>query len=323
MSETIFIIGITGLQGYPAAKGLLEAGFKVKGLTASKDAKSEELEKLGAEIVIGDLFALEGLTQAMTGSDSLLFIPALPTAKNPLTEITVGYNVITAAEEAGIQNIIHTSVDRAGDHESFANWGLNFGGSQRYYWLAKSAVIDMVKASKIPHWSIFKPAYMMDVFLPPRVTGMHPLLKDGVLAFVQEPNTKITMMNTEVQAELIVKAFSDFAAFDKQSLGLASDRLSIEEVAEILTQVTGKSVSSEHVSAEEFKADTWIITAYEEAYKNFKGASVPEIITSSLEGSEWTQTDGYTADPEVLASYGIRSTFKDWAEAHRGDFDIN
>lgn len=321
MVKKIFIIGATGLQGYPAAKELLKKGFEVRGLSSGKNPKAKELEELGAEMVQADIFDIESLTQAMEGCDGLVFIPIIPSI---LTEYTLGYNVILAAEKAGITNMIHTSVDRAGEHESFKGWGDTFGDDYRFYWLAKSAVIDLVRASKIPNWTILKPAYMMECFIPPKVGAMYPLLKEGSIISSRFSDTHLHLMNGEDQAKIIAEIFLDFDRFNKMEIPLAGDDLTMEEIAQTISDVTGKKVEAIYKSREELMADERLNKALSDFYGNYEGMDIDNIMSSTIDASEWDVIDGYTADVEKSSSYGVElQTFRQWCENHKNDFDID
>lgn len=320
MSKKILVLGATGLQGFAAAEELVKQGFNVRGLTSSgSNPKAEQLTSIGVEMVKGDLFDEESLYQAMIGMDGVLFIPVIPSIT--LTpEIQVGYNVLQAAERAGIQYLIHTSVARAGNHHEYATWGKGMDSTMRSYWLAKATVNEWIKASTIPHWSIFKPAYMMDVFLPPKVAGMHPLLNEGKIVSVTKSDTKIDMMNVEDQAKLITQAFKDFAPFDKQEIDLAGESLTFNEVAQVLSEVTGKKVEAFSFTAEEMRADKAYEAALVKAFKNFDPAL---IVKANIDSQEWNNTDGYKVDIARANSFGVKlSSFKEWAERHKDEFVI-
>ena len=52
----ILITGASGNTGYPTAKELLELGFPVRAFVRNtKSAKARELERLGAEIFVGNM----------------------------------------------------------------------------------------------------------------------------------------------------------------------------------------------------------------------------------------------------------------------------
>ena len=321
--KSIFVAGATGGQGFPAVKELLKKGFHVRGLTTGKNPKAEELKKLGAEMVVGNLFDQDSLNESMKGMDALLFIPVFPTSESPIPEYTIGYNVITAAEKAGIQYMVHTSVDRAGEHESFAGWNEGTWANSRMYWLAKSHVIDLIKVSKIPHWAVLKPAYMMENFIPPKAIGVYPLLNKGLLVSGLNKDTRLTMMSEDDQGKLIAEAFSNFGKFDKQEIPLAGDSLTMEEIAKTISEVTGKQVMDVYKTREELMKDEDMRAALESLFGG-KGISTDNILSATADSYEWDNAIGYTANIAKANSYGVKiSTFREWCERHKDDFVID
>lgn len=190
----------------------------------------------------------------------------------------------------------------------------------RSYWLAKATVNEWIKASDIPHWTIFKPAYMMEVFLPPKVAGMHPLLSQGKLVSATKVDSKIDMMNVDDQAKLIATAFKDFDKFDKQEIDLAGDSISLKEVADILSQITGKQVQAFYQSGDELLANQDYANTLRKVYPQFDPAM---IVKASLDSQEWFNSDGYQVDIAKANAYGVKlSSFREWAERHKGEFVI-
>ena len=69
-----------------------------------KDERSAALEKLGAEVVLGDLHRIDGIRQAMEGMDAAYFVyPVAP----GVIEATV--NFAQAAKEAGVSAVVNLS----------------------------------------------------------------------------------------------------------------------------------------------------------------------------------------------------------------------
>lgn len=67
MKETILITSATGKTGFPATVELLKDGYPVRILVRSRSTKAVELERLGAEIVLGSLSDYANLTNALKG----------------------------------------------------------------------------------------------------------------------------------------------------------------------------------------------------------------------------------------------------------------
>ena len=81
-------------------------------------------------------------------------------------EIIQERNLVNAAQKNNVQILIHASVARAGDEKNFVDWN-NEGRNSSLSCLleGKTGSNNIIKESKIPHWVIFKPAWMMDNFL--------------------------------------------------------------------------------------------------------------------------------------------------------------
>ncbi len=102
MKKKILITSATGKSGYPAVVQLLKDGFKVKILVRSRNEKSLSLEKLGAEIVIGDLVNYSDLKNALIDVSRVYYChPFMP----HLLENTKTF--IKAAKEANLDAVVN------------------------------------------------------------------------------------------------------------------------------------------------------------------------------------------------------------------------
>ena len=320
----ILVLAATGIQGYPSVCELVKDGHEVSGFTLAGDPKAPALEEMGVQMYYGDLMNPDDLYQAMCGKDAVVFIPALPTSGNPIPEFTVGYNVVTSAERAGIEYLIHTSVNRAGQHETFTKWGRNFWESYRMYWIGKSVVIDLVKMSKIRHWTILKPAYMMNCFVTPKVFGMYPQLRNGKIVSARDASTKVTMFCGEDMGRVVAEVFRNFDRFEGREIDLAGDSLNMEEVAKVLSEVTGKSIVADSKPSAELSADPEFNQSLHDVYTDFPGMDISAVVGGTIDAFEWDNEDGYKVDIEKANSYGVKlMTFKEWAELKKDEFVID
>jgi uncharacterized protein YbjT (DUF2867 family) len=104
MTKKVLITGATGDTGRAAVKESIALGLEVRAMVHSKDARSEALEKLGAEVVIGDLLEINTIRAAMEGVGAAYLIwPVQP----GLIQATV--NFAQAAKEANVSTIINLS----------------------------------------------------------------------------------------------------------------------------------------------------------------------------------------------------------------------
>jgi uncharacterized protein YbjT (DUF2867 family) len=70
----VLITGATGDTGRAAVKESLALGLDVRAMVHSKDDRSLALEKLGAEISLGDLLEINTISAAMEGVCCLLLL---------------------------------------------------------------------------------------------------------------------------------------------------------------------------------------------------------------------------------------------------------
>ena len=70
----VLIAGATGDTGHAAVRESLALRLQVRAMVHKKDPRSEALEKLGAEVVIGDLLEINTVRAAMEGVDAAYFV---------------------------------------------------------------------------------------------------------------------------------------------------------------------------------------------------------------------------------------------------------
>lgn len=101
---TILVSGATGFTGRKTVEILLEKDIPVRALVRTDDQRAEELRKLGAEVVIGDLLSLNDLRAALEGIETAYFVyPIAP----GLIDATARFAL--AAQEAGVKSVVNMS----------------------------------------------------------------------------------------------------------------------------------------------------------------------------------------------------------------------
>jgi NAD(P)H dehydrogenase (quinone) len=160
MSTKVLITGATGDTGRAAVKESIALGLDVRAMVHRKDARSETLEKLGAEIVVGDLLEINTIRAAMEGVDAAYLVwPVQP----GLIHATV--NFAQAAKEAGVKPVINQSQRSANRHST------------------SDSCRDSFIAEEVLNWSglpviHLRPTYFLEWLLYP---WQLPFLQQGVL----------------------------------------------------------------------------------------------------------------------------------------------
>lgn len=126
MENKILITGATGATGRSAVKKLLEMGIPVRAMVHNIDERSQRLEDMGAEIVLGDLQSFDDVTNALKGISAAYFV--YPIQISGILEATAYF--VQAALEQGVGHIVNMS-QIAARREAKSNASLNHWLSER------------------------------------------------------------------------------------------------------------------------------------------------------------------------------------------------
>ena len=105
MKEKVLITGPTGSTGTDAVKRLLELHIPVRALVHRIDDRSEQLARLGAELVQGDLLDFNSVSTALKGINRAYFVYDI---KVPGIVEATGYFSQAAVEE-GLTHVVNMS----------------------------------------------------------------------------------------------------------------------------------------------------------------------------------------------------------------------
>ncbi len=98
---TILVTGATGKTGSAVVAQLRERKWPVRAIVRSRDVRSERLERLGADIVVADMFDYDALRAAMAGTTRAYFCPPF----HPhMLQSAVTFAL--AARDAGLESIV-------------------------------------------------------------------------------------------------------------------------------------------------------------------------------------------------------------------------
>ncbi len=98
---TILVTGATGKTGSAVVAQLREHQWPVRAVVRSRDARSERLARLGAEIAVADMFDYDALRAALAGTSRAYFCPPF----HPhMLQSAVTFAI--AAREAKLESIV-------------------------------------------------------------------------------------------------------------------------------------------------------------------------------------------------------------------------
>ncbi|PVE07857.1 NmrA family NAD(P)-binding protein [Streptomyces scopuliridis] len=295
----VLVTGSTGRQGGATARALLAAGVPVRALVRDPaTGRARAVEALGAELVTGDLHDRESVIRAAEGARAVFSVqmPAMTGDTFDFEgEITQGVNLIEGAKAAGVPQFVHTSVSGAGQHTGTPGWAEGRWASMEATLGAKSAIQDRVREAGFPHWTLIKPGFFMENFLPSMAFLFPRGIKGGIVS-VLNPATRLSLAAVRDIGRAATAAITAPERFDGVELELASDYLSMTEIAEVLSRALDTELSAPDMTEEEARA-----------------AGMPGMGA----GHEWMNVAGQPARPEYAKDLGIPLTsFEEWAQEH-------
>ncbi|MEV7679993.1 NmrA family NAD(P)-binding protein [Streptomyces sp. NPDC088341] len=298
-SAPVLVTGATGKQGGATARSLLLAGVPVRALVRDPATdRAKAVEALGAELVTGDLHDRDSVRGAAEGARAVFSVqmPAMTGDGFDFEgEVAQGINLIEGARAAGVPQFVHTSVSGAGQHTEAPGWAEGRWTSMEPTLGAKSAIQDRVRAAGFPHWTLIKPGFFMENFLP-SMAFLFPRGIEGGLVSVLHPETRLSLVAVDDIGTAAAAAITAPERFDGVELELASDYLSMTEIAEVLSQALGTRLSAPDMTVDEATA-----------------AGMPGMGASH----EWMNVAGQPARPEYARDLGIPLTsFQVWAREH-------
>ncbi len=298
-SAYVLVTGATGRQGGATVRALRAAGVPVRALVRDPATdRAKAVEALGVELVTGDLHDRDSVTRAAEGARAVFSVqmPGM-TAEGPdfEGEITQGVNLVEGAKAAGVAQFVHTSVSGAGQHTETPGWAEGRWASMEPVLGAKAAIQDRVREAGFAHWTLLKPSFFMENFLP-SMAYLFPRGIEGGLVTLLRPGTRLSMVAVDDIGRAAAAAIAEPERFHGVELELASDYLPMTEIAEVLSRALGTRLSAPDMTEEQARA-----------------AGMPEMGSSH----EWLNVAGQPARPQYAKELGIPLTsFEAWAREH-------
>lgn len=294
----VLVTGATGRQGGATARTLLAAGIPVRALVRDPATdRAKAVEALGAEVVTGDLHDRESVIRAAAGARAVFSVQMPAMTEDGIDfdgEVAQGVNLIEGAKAAEVPQFVHTSVTGAGQHRETPGWVEGRWAVEPSF-DAKSAVQDRLRTAGFPSWTLLKPGFFMENFLP-SMAYLFPRGVEGGIVSVLKPATRLSPVAVADIGAAAAAAVAAPERFHEVELELAGDHLSMNEIAQILSRVLGAPITAPDMTLQEALA-----------------AGMPPMGASL----DWLNTAGQPARPEFAGELGIPLTgFEQWANDH-------
>ncbi|RFU86486.1 NAD-dependent epimerase/dehydratase family protein [Streptomyces triticagri] len=298
-SAPVLVTGATGRQGGATARALRAAGVPVRALVRDPaSTRARAVEATGVELVTGDLHDRGSVARAAEGARAVFSVqmPAMTEEGFDFQgEVTQGVNLIEGAKAAGVPQFVHTSVTGAGQHTGTPGWAEGRWASMERTLGAKAAIQDHLREAGFAHWTLLKPGFFMENFLP-SMAFLFPRGLEGGLVSVLRPETRLSLVAVDDIGTAAAAAFAAPEQFDGLELELASDYLSMTEMAEVLSRVLGMRLTAPDMTVDEAVA-----------------AGMPPMGATH----EYLNVAGQPGRPQYARDLGLPLTsFETWAREH-------
>ena len=228
----VLVAGATGQQGGAVADRLLSGDhgdFDVHALSRSPESDAcQLLADRGATIVEGDLGDKDTLRPAVENVDAVFCVTQFFTAGHE-GEVEHGTNLAEVAADVGVEHFVFSSV----------------GGAERDtgipHFDSKYEIEERIRDLGLPA-TIIRPVFFMQNF-----EGQREDITDGTFALPLAEDVSVQIVSVDDIGGLAAEALADPERYEGQAIELAGDEGTLEEMAQVFTEVTGVDIEAQHV----------------------------------------------------------------------------
>ncbi len=232
----ILVTGATGQFGKSAIDFLLKNGISSSNIVAlvRDEEKANELKNQGVVLRIGDYDNYTSLVNAFKGVEKLLFVSGSDIIKLS----TQHQNVVSAAKEAGVKHVVYTSFLGKDETETSPLWIVIESHLKTEAWLRESGL----------DYTILKNTLYMDFV--PAFLGEN-VLKAGII-YLPADNGKVGAVLRSEMAEATTNILTSANHEGKTYNFTSHEAFSYHEVAQHLSEITGKQINYISPTADEY-----------------------------------------------------------------------
>jgi uncharacterized protein YbjT (DUF2867 family) len=252
MSKLLTILGATGNQGcsvanYVVTDPVLSKEYSIRAVTRdTQKPAAKALAAKGIEVVQGDLDDIETIKAAFKGAHTVFAVTVtIYDEQLKAREVRQGKALADAAVEAGVEYLIWSTLSSP-TLESKGKYNKVESFDSKY------EVEEYIRSLPIKS-SFFAPSSFMRNYAG--MMAPHPV-GDGTFAIsnVIRPDTKLPHIDIEGDTGKYIGAIlAEPDKFEKKVLSAATDFWSLEDAAQILTHLTGKTVKYKQIPVDVYK----------------------------------------------------------------------
>lgn len=248
------VLGATGNQGYSVASTVLfdpelSARYSVRAISRdTSNPKMQDLASQGASLAAADMDAPETLPSALEGVDTLFFITATQYQGHTREiETRQAKAVCEAALAAGVSYVIFSSMSHP--------YKITNGALPNVEHFDDKAEIEQYIRSLPVKSAFFAPASFMQNFMSHFMRPVPSQSGDGtyVLANCAYGHSRMPFIDITETGKWVGPILAEPEKYEGKQFAAAAEILTMDEVAEIVGRVTGKTVKHQNLPDEVFK----------------------------------------------------------------------
>ncbi|XP_073492329.1 nmrA-like family domain-containing protein 1 [Aquarana catesbeiana] len=242
--KTITVFGATGAQGGSVVKALLQdKSFAVRAVTrdVTKPA-AQELKKAGAEVVCADLDDETSVKAALKGAYGAFVVTNFWEHMDKDKEIKQGKQIADHCKQLELQHVVYSGLENV--------YKLTGGKLEVPHFDSKGVVEEYIRQIKVPMTSV-RLAFYFENFL----TLCKPQKsQDGKTYQLVIPMGDIPMDGISVKdlGPIVCNILKNPSEYTGKDIGLSADKLTIKQYAEIMSEVTGKTIVDSKITPEAY-----------------------------------------------------------------------
>lgn len=257
----ILVTDATDPQGSAMVRYLLQQGFSVKAFIDDPERSDAiALADDGAELFVGDLSNRTSVNEALQNVDRVFSVQTYHADYSDM-EVQQGRVIADAAKAASVSHFIYISSSGANRQTNVPLFRI------------KGKIEDYIRSIALPY-TILRPTFYMHNWM-----SWQSMLQKGILPQPLRPETMLQQVSVEDVSAVATLAFAHPHQWITRELDLASDELTMEEIAQIFSQVLARPVNYVQTSWDRFEQ---------------------EVGTERTALYRWLENAGYNADISVL-----------------------
>jgi len=235
---TYLVTQATGQQSRWVITYLLAAGAKVHAVVRDLQKVPPILQDPSVTLFQGESKSFEDVLRAARGCKGVF----LNTVPFPGLETLQAKTVVEACRKAGVESIVATTTHGTSYK---AMWDDDATKEiQLYqYFSSKATVEEIVRAGEFQAYTILRPSLIhYDFFLPGALSNCPRLPTHGELDHLFDEGVRVPYTDANDIGKYAAAALQNPAKFGGQEIDLGNELLTIQEVRDILTKVSGREV---------------------------------------------------------------------------------